>query len=210
MAKISPTLIGKIAYYGAALIRSTLRLKVKYHPNTVPHKQYIFCFWHDKQFTPAMYFDRLGQTKQAAFVSASRDGDMLAAWLKMLKYDVVRGSSNRKAISGMVHMIKKAKQGYTIGIAADGPRGPCYQAKPGAAYVAQKSGVELVPLGVAYSRKWIFSKAWDKYQLPKFFSKVAFYFGEPITITPEFLNDNVEAKLTQLINDAEKQASQML
>lgn len=208
--KLSPKFIGKIAYYGARFIRSTLKLKVQYHPKTEPKKQYIFCFWHDKQFTPVMFLDSLGITKQAAFVSASNDGEILATWLKKMDYDVVRGSSNRKAISGMVQMIKKARQGFTIGVAADGPRGPRYEAKAGAAYVALKSNVELVPLGVAYSRKWQFNKAWDKYQLPKFFSKVAFYFGEPLEITEEWLTESGAVQLKSLIDHADACAKQLL
>lgn len=207
---LPPTLIGKIAYYGAVLLRKTLRIRVDYHPNTSRKKQYIYCFWHDKQFTPVMLFQKLGIDKQAAFVSASRDGDILAAWLKKLDYDVVRGSSNRKAVSGMVHMIRKAKQGYTIGIAADGPRGPAYEAKAGAAFVAQKSGVELVPLGVAYDKKWIFEKAWDKYQLPKFFSRVAFYFGEPIQVDKAWAQNEPEKAIKALIDAADQRALALL
>lgn len=208
--RIHPKFIGKIAYYGAVFIRKTLKLKVQYHSKAVPKKQYIFCFWHDKQFTPVMFLDKLGIEKQAAFVSASNDGEILATWLKKMHYDVVRGSSNRKAISGMVQMIKKAKQGFTIGIAADGPRGPRYHAKAGAAFVAYKSNIELVPLGIAYSKKWVFSKAWDQYQLPKFFSKVAFYFGEPVKVSEEWVSEEGARRLQAMICDADSKALAIL
>jgi lysophospholipid acyltransferase (LPLAT)-like uncharacterized protein len=208
--RINPTFIGHLAYYFAKLIRTSLKLKVQYHSNAVPKKQYIFCFWHDKQFAPVMFLDKLGIEKQAAFVSASRDGEILATWLKKMHYDVVRGSSNRKAISGMVHMIKKAKQGFTIGVAADGPRGPRYEAKAGAAFVALKSDIELVPLGVAYSSKWVVKKAWDKYQLPKAFSNVALYFGEPIKVTKDWLSEEGSLLIKSVIDRADMHALEML
>ena len=43
----------------------------------------------------------------------------------------------------------------------------------------------LVPVGISYSKKWILKKTWDKFEIPKPFSKVKIFLGEPILINEE-------------------------
>lgn len=206
----SPRLIGTLAYYLGRILLKTLKIEVHFHPNVNPKKQYVYGFWHDKQLTPIMMLSKIGNSKQVALVSASRDGDMLATWLKRWGYHVIQGSSSRKAISSLVKLIAAAREGYTVGIAADGPRGPCYQAKAGVAYIAQRAGLQIVPLGTAYSRKWIAKNAWDKYQFPLPFSKVVFYFSQPFSFTQIDDIDQANAQVTAAINQADEQANQIL
>ena len=109
-----------------------------------------------------------------------------------------------------VKLLNAAKEGYSVGIAADGPRGPSHEAKAGLAFLAYKAGIEIVPFGVAYSSKFQFQKAWDKYQLPKPFSKVIFYLGEPLNM-PNIDNINeANTMVAQAINAAELKANLIL
>ena len=52
-------------------------------------------------------------------------------------------------------------------------------------YLSQKTSIPLVPVGISYSKKWILKKAWDKFEIPKPFSKVKIFLGEPIIIKGE-------------------------
>jgi lysophospholipid acyltransferase (LPLAT)-like uncharacterized protein len=185
---------------------------IQTHPQVNVPLQHIFAFWHDKQFAPIMLLARsaLGGGKHACFVSASNDGEMLAQWLHCLGYRLVRGSSSKKALSGLVNLINITKEGYSVGITADGPRGPMHQAKSGAAFIAYKAGIGLIPLGVAYSRKWQFHKAWDKYQLPKPFSRVVLYIDQPLHINDIENMPAVVARVNQAIDQADKQALSLL
>lgn len=212
MAKISPKLIGAIGHFISKLLVKTLRVEIRVHPNVVVERQHIFAFWHDKQFAPIMLLAKsaLGQGKHACFVSASGDGEMLAEWLKRLGYRLVRGSSSRKALSGLVNLIAITKEGYSVGITADGPRGPYHQAKTGAAFIAYKAGIGLIPLGVAYSSKWQFNKSWDKYQLPKPFAKAVIYIGEPLHIADISDMDAVIANVNQSIDISDNKALEIL
>jgi hypothetical protein len=181
------------------------------HPDIDTSKHYTYGFWHDKHFSPAMFFTKsFGNGKHAGLVSASRDGDILSTWLKLMGYHVVRGSSSRKAISSVVQLIDICKEGYSVGIAADGPRGPQYQAKSGVAYVAYKSGLGLIPLGAAYSSKWQFKKSWDKFQLPLPFSRVLFYHGQPLQITDINDIEQINQQVAQAINAADTNAQRLL
>lgn len=181
MKILSPKTIGSIAHYVSQLLVKTLSVQKVVHPKFEPHAQYVYGFWHDKHFIPVTLIPQYSQ-KYAGLVSASRDGDMLCSWLQKLGYNIIRGSSSRGGMSGFLKLLAALKQGYNIGLAADGPRGPRYEAKSGTAFLAYKSGLPFVALGVATSSKWCFEKSWDKYQLPRPFAKAVLYFGEPIWI----------------------------
>lgn len=185
---IKQKIIGFSAFLLSKLLNYTLSVKLIIHPDVNSTEQYIYCFWHGKQFMPVMRMRRLGNQKLVALVSASRDGEMLTTWLRSIGYKVIRGSSSRKAVSGLKKLLHFAKNGYSLGIAADGPRGPIFQAKSGAVYLAAKTGVKIVPIGTVYENAIQF-RAWDKYQLPKPFSKTVFYLGQPIAV-PKYITES--------------------
>ncbi|MFX5622524.1 DUF374 domain-containing protein, partial [Acinetobacter baumannii] len=88
-------------------------------------------------------------------ISPSKDGDLLTVWLKKLGYEVIRGSSRHQNISALAGMIRKLKKGYSLGFGIDGPIGPIYKVKPGMTHMAQKLGIPIVPVGSAFSQKWV-------------------------------------------------------
>ena len=195
--------IGFLAFLVGRLLYFTLFIHEIRHPDIQPKEQYIYCFWHGKQFMPLMCMHRLGNQKHVALVSASQDGTMLATWLQAMGYKVVRGSSSRKAVSGLKKLLNAARQGYSLGLAADGPRGPIFEAKSGAIYLAAKTGIKIVPIGTAYQHA-IQLKAWDKYQVPKLFSKSCLYLGEPIEVPKQVTED-----ITELNNYTEMLSNQL-
>ena len=70
---------------------------------------------------------------------------------------------------------------FTIGIAIDGPKGPIFEPKGGAIYIAQKSGLPIVIATGYVNKKWIL-KTWDRMEIPKPFSKAILYTGDPFYI----------------------------
>ncbi|MBS0290436.1 MAG: lysophospholipid acyltransferase family protein [Proteobacteria bacterium] len=212
MSKLSPKWVGAVAHYVSKALVKTLSVDIRLHPDVIIDNQYVYAFWHDKQFAPIMLLanSALGQGKHACFVSASKDGEMLAEWLRRLGYYLVRGSSSRKALSGLVNLIAATKAGYSVGITADGPRGPYHKSKTGAAFLAFKAGIGLIPLGVAYSAKWQFNKSWDKYQLPKPFAKAIIYIGAPLYITDLSDMDLIVSQVDQAIEISDQKAMAIL
>lgn len=212
MARLSPNVVGAVGHFISKLLVKSLRVDIRVHPKVTIEDQYVHAFWHDKQFAPIMLLNKsaLGKGKHACFVSASGDGEMLAQWLKRLGYKLVRGSSSRKALSGLVNLINITKEGYSVGITADGPRGPYHKSKSGAAYIAYKAGIGLLPLGIAYSSKWQFNKSWDKYQLPKPFAKAVIYIGEPLHLTDISDMESVMAQVDKAIDACDAQAVKIL
>ena len=98
----------------------------------------------------------------------------------------IRGSSSKDSVKSVKQILKFIKEGFSIGIAVDGPKGPIYKPKSGAVYIAMKTGLPIIPIGGYTDKKWIFKKSWDKFELPKFFSKSCYYVGDPIYFSKDF------------------------
>lgn len=207
---ISPRAIGTFAYCVSQCLIKTLRCKVISHEKFDPKEQYIYAFWHDKQFAAIMLMSTFGGNKKVGLVSPSRDGEMLAVWLARMGYEVVRGSSSKKSISSLVTLLGKMKEGYTVGVAADGPRGPRHEAKAGVAFLAHKAGIKIIPMGVAFTPNLKFEKSWDQYQLPLPFAKTAIYVGEPMAM-PDLEDVNaINERMTAALKDSDQKAKQIL
>ena len=130
--------------------------------------------------------------------------------LEKLSYTLVRGSSDKKSVSSTISLLKYLKRGYSMGTPLDGPKGPKGKAKKGLLYLAQKSGVSIVPFGVAYDKKWIFQKTWDKFEMPKPFSKICILMGEEIKIGEEENIDELAEIIEKKINEANDLAEKYL
>lgn len=197
---------GTILYFILRLIFFTLKIKVINKGEIDITKPYIFGFWHNKLATPTVYFRKL--EKKVALTSPTKDGELISVPLEKLGYTLVRGSSDKKSVSSTIALLRYLKKGYSMGTPLDGPKGPKQKAKKGLLYLAQKSKTSLVPLGVAYQKKWILQKTWDKFELPKPFSKICIYLDNEIKIETEQDIDNsveiIENKINEANNLAEK------
>lgn len=207
--KLKSKLLGYLAYGLTCLLQMTLRVKIEKHPNYDFEKPYLFAFWHGKQLLPVLMLKQ-HQTKRAVLVSPSRDGDILTVWLEKLGYEVIRGSSRDRNIEALVGMIRKLKKGYSLGFGIDGPIGPIYKVKPGMTHLAQKLNIPIIPVGSAFSCSWVVKKAWDQYQIPKFFSRAVFYLGEPFQVAPTADLTESNLALEKLICLAEEKALALL
>jgi lysophospholipid acyltransferase (LPLAT)-like uncharacterized protein len=202
-------MLATVVFYTLRLLYLTLKVRVVYHEGYSANKQYLGAFWHGKMFAP-MFAARNHQTKMAVLVSPSKDGDIISGWLHSLGYETVRGSSRRNNVSALSGMLRKLKEGYSIGVIMDGPLGPIHKVKPGIVHMAKKLEVEIVPVGVAIKRKWVFTRAWDKFELPKPFSDVVMYSGTPITVPVEASLDDYCERVEQGMRDAERKAQAMV
>lgn len=202
--------LGHLVYYLMSILYKTLRIKIVTPIGYEHQKPYLFCSWHGKQFLPVFEIINHLHTKSIVMASPSRDGEILATCLKNLGYEVLRGSSRKNNVSALVHMMRKLKQGYSLGFAIDGPIGPIYKVKPGMTHMAQKVGIEIIPLGTAFQSKWVAEKAWDKFEIPKPFSKAVHYLGEPIFVDKDADLDHYNSLLEQRIHEANAKAYEEL
>ncbi len=201
--------LGYMAYVLSWLLYKSLRIRYEQDVDYNPTQQYFSAFWHGKQWLPVLQLVQ-HQTKRVVLASPSRDGDVLTVWLKRLGYEIIRGSSRHDNTSALRAMRRKVQEGYSVGFGVDGPIGPRYRVKPGMSYLAQKCQIPIVPIGSAFVRPWVLEKAWDRYEIPKPFSTVAFYIGKPIYITKDADLEESNRLLEKAIFEAEARAHALL
>ena len=190
-----------------------ITLKIKYKNKKVidelkkQKQNYVLAFWHGTMLLPWFLHRNDGF---AALTSKSKDGDLLAKQLKHWKYKVVRGSSSKGGDVALGIMVDHAKNGYSIAITPDGPRGPEQKFKAGAVITAKKSGVPLVLMGIGIKSKKKL-KSWDKFQVPNPFTNVKVIYSDPINVDAKLSYDETskvieecERKLNELQLEAEK------
>lgn len=117
-------------------------------------------------------------------ISASKDGEYLARMVERLGFPVVRGSSNRQGAKAAREFIRELLRGNNTGLVADGSQGPARIAQEGSLFMAAKSGAVVVPMLYSASRYYSF-KTWDKLILPKLFSTINVYYGDPLILPEE-------------------------
>jgi len=134
-----------------------------------------------------------------ALVSRFRDGDIAEKFLLSLGYRVVRGSSEegkpqKGGSVGLLRLVKVLREGNTVAITVDGPKGPYGKVKAGVILLAQKTGVPIIPVYVDF--EWyIRLKTWDRLIIPIPFSRAKVRIGNPLWVLPE---DSIEAKREEL------------
>ena len=97
---------------------------------------------------------------------------------------VVGGPRGTAALIGLK---RAAKAGNDLVFTPDGPRGPRYGLQPGVIKIAQTTGMLVQPMYLDYQSCWKL-KTWDRFRIPKPFSKVILTLGDPLEI-PRRLNE---------------------
>jgi lysophospholipid acyltransferase (LPLAT)-like uncharacterized protein len=159
-------------------------------------QNYVLAFWHGTMLLPWFLHRNDGF---AALTSKSKDGDLLAKQLKHWKYKVVRGSSSKGGDVALGIMVDLAKNGYSVSITPDGPRGPEYEFKAGAVITAKKSGTPVVLMGIGIKSKKKL-KSWDKFQIPNPFSNVKVIYSDPVFVDAKLSYDET----SKVIEECEK------
>ena len=211
LEKISPELLGKLAWFIIKMIGKTMSTEELNRKNFDDKrgKAVIYVLWHGRLFLPLLY---LRNKETIVLVSEHRDGEIINASLESAGYRTVRGSTTRGSVKALVKLVRLVKQGSQIVFTPDGPRGPKWHFQPGAIYIAAKTGVPIIPLGGSVNRAIIF-KSWDSFQLPLPFSKGVLKIGEPYYVTGgldehniEFHRAELERRLIEINSEADKLA----
>lgn len=199
----------RFASVAIRLLIKTLRIKIvngEAITNLVCEKKnFVTAFWHGSMMI-GWFLNR--NRNAAALVSQSKDGDVLASTLERWNYNVVRGSSSTGGSDALTAMIFLVREDFSLAITPDGPRGPIYKMKAGAVITAKKSNVPLFLVGVGIKNKFIL-KSWDRFEVPKPFSKVAAIYSDPIFIDEHLSYDETNNKIKEcedLLNKLQEDA----
>jgi lysophospholipid acyltransferase (LPLAT)-like uncharacterized protein len=173
-----------------------------------PNERYIGALWHNRLLLLPFVIRRyLPGRRGAALISTSRDGAILADLVERFGFEVVRGSSSRKGASAIRQLAEVIAHGKDVVITPDGPRGPAYELGQGIVYLAQQSGTEVIPVNMEFSSCWR-AGSWDRFILPKPFSRVRVIFGRPHRVPPTTGEEEFESE-RQRLQDAMLQLVEM-
>ncbi len=158
-------------------------------------KPFVLVFWHGSMTHP---WWRMRHRNASALVSLSKDGEILTRLLRSWGYHVIRGSSSKQSKEAMDMMRGVVRDGYTLCVTPDGPRGPYHEMKMGAIRVAQTTGVPLVMVTVGYSRFKRLKRSWDRFEIPLPFSAARVEYSNPILIDPSLSGEALDEKRADL------------
>jgi lysophospholipid acyltransferase (LPLAT)-like uncharacterized protein len=179
------------AFFGAALLR-LWRATIRYEVINPPPKEYrcIYALWHRNLLIIAMQAMEYNMT---VMISDSKDGELLAGPVKLLGYKTVRGSTSQNGVQALKTMISMAKKSC-LGITPDGPKGPLGTIHQGIFHIALLAKIPIVSICPFPEREWVLN-SWDKFRIPKPFSKCKIIYGDPIWINDKLEIPEVEARL---------------
>lgn len=149
---------------------------LRVHWNQPLPRQAIYTLWHrDLPACMAAFHDQ----GISVLISQSSDGEIAAGTASRLGYQVQRGSSTHGQ-TALRHLLTALHSGQSVGMALDGPRGPAGQPKPGAVWLAKRTGLPLILLNVKTGPSFRL-KTWDRtiFPIPGSSARISLVFQSP-------------------------------
>jgi lysophospholipid acyltransferase (LPLAT)-like uncharacterized protein len=115
--------------------------------------------------------------------SKSLDGQIAGGIAGRAGCYTVWGSSSNSASTALKGMIHRLSNHRLAAHVLDGPRGPAGVVKLGAIAIAHGADAVIVPAVVIADRAW-YLHSWDKFMIPKPFSRVTVKFCPKIELPP--------------------------
>jgi lysophospholipid acyltransferase (LPLAT)-like uncharacterized protein len=205
---------------GRALIRGAWRISRVVSVTGTEHitaslaraPSFIPVYWHQHQLFCIKHLLSLRSigVKLGFLISPSVDGELGAMLVRSVGAEVIRGSSTHTGARALRDYYQAlAHDNVSPAITPDGPRGPARKFKPGAVLLAQLSQRPIIPMAYAASRAWKIK--WDRFVIPKPFSRIALVVGEPVYVAKgldaaalERLQIEMEERLNSLYLTAKK------
>jgi lysophospholipid acyltransferase (LPLAT)-like uncharacterized protein len=154
----------------------------------------IVAVWHENLGICAFQNRNLNYYTMTSY---SFDGELAARVVRYFGNEAVRGSSSRGGLRGLVQLKKALQQVPIVALTPDGPRGPRRTAAPGTAMLSASTQTPIIPNAYAISRCRRLN-SWDRFAVPKTFSKIICAFGEPIQPPSEKSREAIVATSLEL------------
>jgi lysophospholipid acyltransferase (LPLAT)-like uncharacterized protein len=187
-------------------LHATLRVRHVHAEHIDNTPRYIVAFWHECILLSLHSRWRIPTT---AIISRSKDGEIVAGVVELYKVETARGSSTRGGEVALREVLRDVKGGKNIAVTPDGPKGPRRQVKEGLVYIAQVSGLPVVPFYfTARSKKRL--RSWDGQIVPRPFSKAIYLYGSPIFVPRDGDVEEWRLKIEQAMNALAEEAERDL
>ncbi len=192
-------LVGKLGKWVMRLVLGPVRYRgpaAEYRPPLPDgHKHAIYAIWHHSLLLGA-YRHRYQGIR--CIISRSKDGEIIARIGSELGFSTTRGSTTRGGAKALLELQNRAGgEPSDIVFTVDGPKGPRHVVQKGALYLAQITGMPIVPAVYGLSRKWE-APSWDKFRVPKPFARALHVYGEPMLVPADASREELETLRKQL------------
>jgi hypothetical protein len=174
----------------------------------------IYAVWHGQVLMVPWFNARLRRTHGArpvtVLVSLSRDGEIVARYIRRFGLDAVRGSSSLRGAQAARALVRKIEEGgHDVAVMPDGPRGPRGQLQPGVVALAALTGAPVVPLAVAAlpARRL---RSWDEFMIPLPFARCALVFGAPVSVPRDADRERAAKDVARSLDEATAVADRLV
>jgi lysophospholipid acyltransferase (LPLAT)-like uncharacterized protein len=211
----NPFVLRSLGFVAAWILRlwlGTLRYRILFpagvvHPADPRRERFIYAFWHESFLAPAFV-----RTRIHALISHHADGELIAQVCRGLRYGVIRGSTTRGGVSALKELVRIAGKSHLL-VTPDGPRGPRRSLQPGLIYLASRTGLPIVVVGVGFAHAWR-ARSWDRFAVPRPWSTLCAVVSEGVAVPPvltrhelEDYRSRVEEHFLRLTEAAERWAA---
>jgi lysophospholipid acyltransferase (LPLAT)-like uncharacterized protein len=147
-------LLPPLGYAAIRALGLTLRIRTlhadRVHTFWKAGRHVIVAFWHGRQLMlPVCY----GGSRLYILISEHRDGELIHRIVRRFGFDTIRGSTTRGGMRALRQLARLGRSGADLAVTPDGPRGPRCVAQPGVVELAKLTGLPILPLTVAASKK---------------------------------------------------------
>lgn len=161
---------------------------------TASKEKTLLMLWHNRLVIAPYFLNRFtNQLLFSAFISNSRDGELISSLVESYKIGKtirVGHQKRHEALRQLIQVLEEAKE--VVVITPDGPRGPVYQIKPGAALAALETSAHIFMLNWNATRSWEM-KTWDRLKIPKPFSTIRI----SLKMIPPFKKEEMNLQTTK-------------
>jgi lysophospholipid acyltransferase (LPLAT)-like uncharacterized protein len=141
----------------------------------------VYVNWH--KYVPFLCI-HFGQRRFWLLMSSAPYLEPVAMWCRWMGLTVVRSSPGERSRESLGQLVAALKNGESVALAADGPAGPGFQAKPGCIDLARAAGVPIIPVACRSREGRSNLKRWDQlYDVGKF-DQIEVCYGSPTFIEP--------------------------
>ena len=193
----------KLIYYSLFLYTKTLRFQVEGLENVLECMKkrgpVLLLSWHQRIFC-GFLFPRQENLTVPIMISQSRDGEFIARIVKHAGFLPIRGSSSQEGMKALREMVRAVRKYRIATHVVDGPTGPPRIVKHGSISLAQLTEAFLCPVFVVCEKYWVFN-SWDRFMIPKPFSKVLIHFDDNFLKVPKELEDTEFEALRKRIEE---------
>ena len=207
---MAPGLLARLVGAVLSVYRATLRVQRVHFDRCLALKArgvpILFTLWHGRMFLSIQAHRHEAITTMA---SRSKDGEVIARWLEANGYRVVRGSSSRGGGQALREMVRAVRAGGHAALTVDGPRGPARVVQPGILQLARLTGGWILPITSSSARPR-FLRSWDRYLLPRPFSRNVVVYGEPFPVDSGLTDEEASQRIAEALDAATGEADALM